>query len=206
MSAVMQYINQGGVFMYPILIGSLWALILLVERAIFFAQAGANMSKQVGTFFALVYNNNVEGAFEYIKKQKGLLRNVLVTAIENRTLPVGRIEEKMEVVIIEQLPVYSKYLNLLAALAGLMPVFGLLGTVSGMILTFNVISLHGTGDAQAMASGIAEALITTQAGLVAAAPMILGHVLLASRCKKISDKTREACVKILDYVKEINVK
>jgi biopolymer transport protein ExbB len=87
-----------------------------------------------------------------------------------------------------------------------MPIFGLLGTVSGMILTFNVISLHGTGDAQAMASGIAEALITTEAGLVAAAPMLLGHVLLVSRCKKISDKTREACVKVLDYMKDNDVR
>lgn len=206
MDAVIRYINQGGIFMYPILIGSLWALILLVERTIFFLQAGANMSRQVKTFFSFSYNNNIEGAFEYIQRQKGLLSNVLLTAIENKTLPVARIEEKIEVVITEQLPAYSKYLNLLAALAGLMPIFGLLGTVSGMILTFNVISLHGTGDAQAMASGIAEALITTQAGLVAAAPMILGHVLLVSRCKKISDKTREASVKILDLLKENNVK
>lgn len=201
MDAMIEYIDQGGIFMYPILIGSLWALMLLVERSIFYIQTGANMSKQVRTFFRFMNENNEKGGLEYIKNQKGVLRNVMIVALENRSLPTERVSEKMEAVLVEQLPGYSKHLNLLAALAGLMPIFGLLGTVSGMILTFKVISLHGTGDAQAMASGIAEALITTQAGLVAAAPMILGHVMLVSRLKKISDKTREACVKIIDCMK-----
>jgi len=205
MNTILSYIHQGGIFMYPILIGTLWAMMLLIERTIFFVQAGTNMSAQVRTFFNLLGKNHTDEAFNYIKKKKGVLRDVLLAAIEHRKLPIERVSEKMEMVLLEQLPGYSKYLNLLAALAGLMPIFGLLGTVSGMIVTFNVISLHGTGDAQAMASGIAEALTTTQAGLVAAAPMILGHVLLVSRLKKISDKTKEACVRLIDYLKENNV-
>jgi biopolymer transport protein ExbB len=205
MTAIIFYMHQGGVFMYPILIGTLWAMMLLIERTIFFIQTGTNISGQVRTFFFHLNNNNINEAFTYLKKKKGVLREVLLTGFENRELPVERVSEKMEMVLLEKLPGYSKYLNLLAALAGLMPIFGLLGTVSGMIVTFNVISLHGTGDAQAMASGIAEALTTTQAGLVAAAPMILGHVLLVSRLKKISDKTKEACVKLIDYLKENNV-
>jgi biopolymer transport protein ExbB len=129
----------------------------------------------------------------------------MTVALKNRHLPPERVEEKMESILLEQLPGYSRFLNLIASLAGLMPIFGLLGTVSGMIKTFNVIALHGTGDAQAMASGIAEALITTEAGLVAAAPIILGHVLLTSRLKKVSDKTRESCVKVMNYLKDTHV-
>jgi biopolymer transport protein ExbB len=202
MSNIIFYIQQGGIFMYPILLGTLWAMTLLIERTIFFIHTGVNMSSQVKTFFSHLNSHSLDEAFTYLKKKKGVLRDVLLIGIENRKLPVDRVSEKMEMVLLEQLPGYSKYLDLLAALAGLMPIFGLLGTVSGMIMTFNVISLHGTGDAQAMASGIAEALTTTQAGLVAAAPMILGHVLLVSRLKKISDKTKEACVKLIDYLKE----
>jgi biopolymer transport protein ExbB len=108
----------------------------------------------------------------------------------------------MEAALLAELPQYSKYLNLLAALAALMPIFGLLGTVTGMIRTFNVIALLGTGDPKAMADGIAEALITTQAGLVAATPIILGHTLLANRLRKISDTLRQACAAFLDYIKE----
>lgn len=204
MNAIVEYIRQGGVFIYPIMAGSLWALTLLIERTIFYLQTGANLSAQVRTFFNLLYRDGSDAAGSYITRQRGILKKVLSVAIEKQTLPPDHIEEIMEAVLTEQLPLYSRSLNLLGSLAGLMPIFGLLGTVTGMITTFRVISLHGTGDAQAMAGGIAEALITTQAGLVAAAPIMLGHVLLTSRLKKIGDKTREACVKYLAWLREQN--
>ena len=206
MQAIIEYLKQGGIFMYPIVIGCLWALTLLVERAIFYVQTGANLSRQLRTFFSTLEREGDDAAANYLAGQRGILGNVLSVALRNREQPPELVEKKMEVVLVEQLPSYSRSLNLLASLAGLMPIFGLLGTVSGMIMTFRVISLHGTGDAQAMASGIAEALITTQAGLVAAAPIMLGHVLLTSRVKKISDKTREACVKYLTYLRGKNVR
>ena len=205
MQDILDYLKQGGLFMYPIIFGCLWALTLLVERTIFYFQTGSNLTRQLRTFFSLLEKEGSEPASRYLTGQRGILKNVLSVALRHRGEAPERIQEKMEVILVEQLPSYSKYLNLLASLAGLMPVFGLLGTVSGMIMTFRVISLHGTGDAQAMASGIAEALITTQAGLVAAAPIMLGHVLLASRVKKISDKTREACVKYITLLKDSNV-
>jgi biopolymer transport protein ExbB len=206
MESILEYLKQGGIFMYPIVFGCLWALTLLVERTIFYFQTGANLSRQLRTFFTLLEREGNEAAAGFLAKQRGILKNVLCVALEHHNEPPERVQEKMEVVLVEQLPAYSRYLNLLASLAGLMPIFGLLGTVSGMILTFRVISLHGTGDAQAMASGIAEALITTQAGLVAAAPIMLGHVLLTSRLKKISDKTREACVKYITRLRDSDVR
>ncbi|MBN1757181.1 MAG: MotA/TolQ/ExbB proton channel family protein [Chitinispirillaceae bacterium] len=206
MQALLAYLKQGGIFMYPIVIGCLWALTLLVERAIFYFQTGANLSRQLRVFFSTLEHEGNDAAVAYLSGQRGILKNVLVTALEHRDRSPELVQDKMEVVLVEQLPAYSRYLNLLASLAGLMPIFGLLGTVSGMIMTFRVISLHGTGDAQAMASGIAEALITTQAGLVAAAPIMLGHVLLTSRVRKISDKTREACVRYITCLKEQNVR
>lgn len=205
MHAMMDYLHQGGIFIYPIVLGTLWAFTLLIERTVFYLQTGANLSKQLRTFFDLLQREGSLAASKYLSGQKGILKNVLTVAIDHAEEPPERVQEKMEVILVEQLPSYARYLNLLASLAGLMPIFGLLGTVSGMIMTFKVISLHGTGDAQAMASGIAEALITTQAGLVAAAPIMLGHVLLTSRLKKISDKTREACVKYITWLKDHHV-
>jgi biopolymer transport protein ExbB len=205
MQALFDYIRQGGVFIYPIVLGTLLALTLLIERAIFYIQTGANLSRQLRTFFQFLEKKDTGSARQYIGSQNGILKNVLSIAMAHTNESPERVQEKMEVVLTEQLPAYSRNLNLLASLAGLMPIFGLLGTVSGMIVTFRVISLHGTGDAQAMASGIAEALITTQAGLVAAAPIMLGHVLLTSRLKKITDKTKEACVKYITWYKDTHV-
>ncbi len=205
MEEIIQYINQGGVFIYPILIGTVWAGILLIERAVFYLQTAMLLTRQSERIFTILAQEGIERVEEHLKSQKGLLKNVLYTAVQNRHLPVERIEEKMEVVLLRYLPTYSKYLNLLAALSSIMPILGLLGTVTGMIATFKVIALQGTGDAQAMADGISEALITTQAGLVAALPIILGHVLLSNRLKKITDKTKETCVRFIDCLKDTHV-
>jgi biopolymer transport protein ExbB len=202
MDAIMMFIRQAGIFIYPILGGALWALVLLVERAIFYLQTASRLTKQSAEFRAILIREGFEKASTYIAAQKGILRNVLLSALSHRKLPVERIEEKMGLVVMKELPEYQKYLNLIAVLAGLMPMLGLLGTVSGMIVLFKVIALRGTGDAQAMADGISQALLTTEAGLVAAIPIILGHVLLTNWLNKITAKTKEVCLATIDYLKE----
>lgn len=202
MSALFDYIQQGGVFIYPILFGTIWAILLLIERTIFYLQTATLLSRQNERVFSILYNDGIDELESHLKNQKGLIKSVLETAILHKDQPIARIEEKMDVTLLKHLPSYGKYLNLLATLAGLMPILGLLGTVTGMIATFKVIALEGTGDAQAMADGISEALITTQAGLIAAVPIILGHVLLSNRLKKIIDKTKEMCAQFLDYLKD----
>ncbi len=206
MEDIIQYINQGGVFMYPILIGTVWASVLLIERAVFYLQTATLLTRQSERVFTILAKEGIERVEEHLKSQKGLIKNILYAAVQNRDMPIERIEEKMEVVLLRYLPAYSKYLNLLAALSSIMPILGLLGTVTGMIATFKVIALQGTGDAQAMADGISEALVTTQAGLVAALPIILGHVLLSNRLKKITDKTKEICVRFIDCIKDTHVR
>jgi biopolymer transport protein ExbB len=202
MNAVMEYIAKGGVFIYPILGGAFWALTIMIERIVWHARSAAGLSRQAQSFFSILYGQGPEAASKHLASQKGLLKNILSAGLDNRTLPPQRIEEKMEAALLAELPRYAKYLNLLAALAALMPIFGLLGTVTGMIQTFNVIALVGTGDPKAMADGIAQALITTQAGLVAATPVILGHTLLTNRLRKINDTLRQACAVFLDYMKD----
>jgi biopolymer transport protein ExbB len=202
MDAVREYVSQGGFFMYPIIGGAVWALTLCIERTFFYIQTGSNLKKQTRSFFSILESSGTGDAQEYLSGKKGLISSVLAAGCAAAGQGPLRAEEKMATVLTSRLPAYSRYLNLLATLAGLMPIFGLLGTVTGMIATFNVIALQGTGDAQAMAAGIAEALITTQAGLVAAAPVILVHVLLLNRLKRITDTAREACTRLLDYMKD----
>ncbi|MFP4164643.1 MAG: MotA/TolQ/ExbB proton channel family protein [Chitinispirillaceae bacterium] len=204
MEAIRAYLDQGGVFMYPIIAGALWGLALVFERILFYMQTTALISRQTASFSRELQVNGIEGVQKWIASQRGLLPQVLDAAVSNRTLPAHRMEEKMEAVLLKELPSYSKFLNFIAVLASLMPMLGLLGTVTGMIATFEVIALQGTGDAQAMAGGIAEALITTQAGLVASVPIILGHTFVSNRLKKITDKVKESCHQIIDYMKDQN--
>ena len=202
MESIISYINTGGIFMYPIVICAFCALVLLIERAVFYMQTASLLTNQSDKFFTILHAEGMEKAEAHLKTQRGLLKNVLLAALANRRKPVERIAEKMDVVLLNYLPVYRKHLNLLATLAGVMPILGLLGTVTGMIATFKVIALQGTGDAQAMADGISEALITTQAGLVSAVPIIFGHVLLSNRLNKINGKIKAVCAQLLDFIKD----
>jgi biopolymer transport protein ExbB len=200
---MMAYIDKGGIFIYPIIMGTIWAAVLLIERAIFYYQTAKGLNGEAIYIENSLKKSGIEPTISYLKSKKGLIPRVVSVALINHHLPLHRIEEKMDVELIRQLPAYSRYLNLLATLSALMPVLGLLGTVTGMISTFAFIKLQGTGDAQAMAGGISEALVTTQAGLVASIPIILGHLFISEKMKRITDKTREICAFTIDYLKDV---
>ncbi len=202
MNSISEYIVNGGIFMYPIIGGTIWAVILLLERTVFYFQTAAKLQKEGDTIETILTEQGVDATLSYLAPRTGLIPRVVAVALKHHKLPLPRIEEKMDVELLRHLPRYSKSLNLLATLAALMPILGLLGTVTGMIATFTVIKLQGTGDAQSMAGGISEALITTQAGLVASLPIILGHLFITDRLKRITDKTREVCAFTIDYLKD----
>ena len=98
---------------------------------------------------------------------------------------VEALELKLDDAILKEIPPLERNLSLLKLLAGVAPLLGLLGTVTGMILTFQAITLFGTGDPKLMAGGISQALITTVLGLVVAIPLLLLHAAAATRSREI---------------------
>jgi len=88
---------------------------------------------------------------------------------------------RLEEALLRELPGIRRGLPLLAVLAGIAPLLGLLGTVAGMIETFQAITLFGTGDPKLLSSGISQALVTTELGLVVAIPLVLLRSLIATR-------------------------
>lgn len=202
MNPALQYIESGGVFMVPILAVAFWGLLLLLERAIFLGTRDICLERQSRTFFSLLHNEGEQKAAQFMAKRRGMLARVIGIGLKNASHDVQRVEEKMAAVLLRELPAYTRFLDLMNVQAAALPIFGLLGTVTGMIATFRVVATSGTGDAQAMAGGIFVALTTTQAGLVAAVPIIFGQVMLNSRKKKVIAKTKEACAMFLDYLRD----
>ncbi len=90
------------------------------------------------------------------------------------------VELKLDEAILRESPKFEFGLNLLKLLAGIAPLLGLLGTVTGMIKTFQAMMIYGTGDPQLMAGGISEALVTTMLGLIAAIPLLILHSFCSS--------------------------
>ena len=92
---------------------------------------------------------------------------------------------KLDEAVLKELPELEKGLSIVKLLAAVAPLLGLLGTVTGMIATFQSITLFGTGDPKLMAGGISQALITTVLGLVAAIPLLFMHNILNGRSKEM---------------------
>ncbi len=119
------------------------------------------------------------------------LGRVLAVGEKNRSCDVETLELKMEEVVLQETSKLERFLWLIKVVSAVTPLMGLLGTVTGMIRTFQIITLFGTGDPKLMAGGISEALVTTMLGLVAAIPLVLLHSWLSSISKSVVDVLEE---------------
>lgn len=113
------------------------------------------------------------------------LGRVLMVAQENPGIDGESLELKLEEAILKERPPIENYLNLLKIISMVAPLMGLLGTVTGMIVTFQAITVYGAGDPKAMADGISSALVTTVMGLIVAIPTVLLHTFLNSKAKSL---------------------
>ncbi|MEH6358353.1 MAG: MotA/TolQ/ExbB proton channel family protein [Pseudomonadales bacterium] len=118
-------------------------------------------------------------------KRDNPLGRVLALYRENVALPIDALELKLHEAILRELPALEKWVNIIKLAAMVAPLLGLLGTVTGMILTFQALTIFGAGDPKAMAGGISSALVTTALGLCVAIPAIFLHALVSSRSKGI---------------------
>jgi len=113
------------------------------------------------------------------------LGRVLKVYQSNKSSDVENLELKLDEAILKELPSIESGINIIKIFAAIAPLLGLLGTVIGMIATFQTITLFGTGDPKLMAGSISMALVTTAMGIIAALPLILTHSIVASRSKSI---------------------
>jgi len=111
--------------------------------------------------------------------------------------PIETIELKIDEAILRETPRLEFGLNFLKLAAGVAPLLGLLGTVTGMIRTFTQITLFGTGDPKIMAGGISEALVTTVSGLIAAIPLLFIHSFAASFARGAQQTLEEQAAGII---------
>lgn len=136
-----------------------------------------------------------------VRRKKASKSNPLgrvMLAYENtNTNDVETVALKLDDAILKEVPKLEGGLNLIKVLAAVAPLLGLLGTVIGMINTFQAITLFGTGDPQIMASGISEALVTTVLGLVAAIPLLLLHAFASGASKRVTQILEEQAAGII---------
>lgn len=163
-------VDQGGTVGYVILALGLIGLLIGVERFISLSLIGGKVNSQLKSKTAS--NNNPLGRVMLVKDEN--------TASDAETL-----ELKLSERILQEVPVLTTRLTFIKIISVVAPLIGLLGTVVGMINTFQAITLFGTGDPKLMAGGISQALVTTVLGMVVAIPMIFISTILNSRSRSI---------------------
>ena len=158
------WLNRGGAVMWVIAVLALIALLVLLERLSAFVRFSRSIRK-------------IEAKTD---KTEGVLSEQILRAITVVQIGVGtaeELEDEAAEVLMQTQPYVRRGLSFLAVVASVAPLLGLLGTVTGMIGTFGLITEHGTGDARLLSGGISEALLTTQFGLMVAIPALLAHSL-----------------------------
>ena len=125
------------------------------------------------------------------------LGRVLQVGRENLSKDIETLELKLAEAIMAERPSIEKGINVVKIISVVAPLAGLLGTVTGMIITFQQITLFGTGDPKIMAGGISQALVTTVLGLVVAIPTTLAHSFLQSSARSVVDVLEEQATGIV---------
>jgi biopolymer transport protein ExbB len=180
-------LEEGGIIMYAIAIVAFLALLIVIERFIVLYRTKADTDEITDQITGLAESGNWEQANVTCEEHSNRVPTcrMLQSALGNVGASQEVLENTLQEGILRETPRLERFLPTLGVLATITPLLGLLGTVTGMINTFKVITAQGTGDANAMAGGISEALLTTQFGLAVAVPLMLVHHLLSRRVDKI---------------------
>ncbi len=190
---ILQHLESGGIIVWPIVALGLLAFLITLERIYTLRRVHRNVDRLTGRVFDAIKNGDWDGAVEHCRRRPGAVSRVLLTALKNRRLERTVFEDAVNEAIIAELPRLERFLSALRVVAAVAPLLGLLGTVTGMISTFDVITVHGTGDPKLLSGGISEALVTTEVGLIVAIPVLLIHAVLSSAVDHITgDMERNA--------------
>ncbi len=191
-----EQLRSGGILVWPILLVGLVALGLSSERFLFLSRVKSNTDRVMGKIVKLVEAGDFKQSLELVENRKGPVFRVLAAGLAARKATRDVLESVLEEAILKELPRLEKFLPTLQVLAAIAPLLGLLGTVTGMINTFQVITVYGAGDPRMMSGGISEALVTTKLGLTVAIPIILLHTWFARRVDVIIGDMEEKSVSL----------
>ena len=196
------HIRKGGPVMIPILL--LAAIAILIAIIKWFQIGAVKRARPIdlATILRHLKNDQKDEALAYAKGVKGPVGQMLSTAVEHADEDRDLIEEVLYEKIIITQPKLERMLPFIAVTAATSPLLGLLGTVTGMIKTFKLITVFGTGDAKSLSSGISEALITTEFGLIIAIPALIMHALLSRKAKGVVASMEQTAVGFINGISE----
>ena len=181
-------IEQGGLVGYVIIFIGLIGVLISLERLILLVTTSRKVKKQLKSK----------------KPGDNPLGRIMQVYVKNPDVDTETLGLKLDEAILMEMPRIQRGLGALALLAAVSPLLGLLGTVTGIIETFQSITLYGTGDPRVMSGGISQALVTTVMGLLVAIPLLLSHSFLSSKSNALIQILDEKSTAFVALLAEIN--
>ncbi len=196
-----EHIRKGGMVMVPILAMGLLCVVLAIWKFISLLTLRTDVGPALDEILELLRHGKADQAEGVARSLGEPLSPVILEGIEHRHAPREHIEEIMHERVSGEIPMLERHLAVLAVCAAAAPLLGLLGTVTGMMHTFKLITIFGTGEARLMSGGISEALITTQYGLMVAVPTLLAHAYLSRRVRTIIGALEQTAIGFINGIR-----
>lgn len=200
---MIDYIQKGGLLMWPILICSVIAVAVFAERLFYFHRASIHVGEFLQGLSNLIQRRNFAEALHESAGTPGPVARVIHSAIIRHEAPRAELREIVQEAGQLEVPKLERFLGVLATVAYLTPLLGLLGTVAGMIDAFGALTANGGyATVTELSGGIYKSLLTTAAGLVVATPAFVAYSYLSSRVNTLMHEMERAGIEIVHLISD----
>lgn len=195
-----EIVQAGGIMMGPIVLASIVAAAIFLERLWTLQSKRVLPAELTQKVWRWVEQQQIQDKHIAALQQNSPLGKILAAGLVNRYRDRTVIRESIEDTGRHVVHELERFIGTLGTIASLSPLMGLLGTVMGMIRTFNAITTAGIGNPASLAGGIAEALITTAAGLTVAIPALLAYKYLRARVQALVVQMEKEAMKLVEAI------
>ncbi len=197
---MLEFLMKGGVVMIPIALCSLISLAIFLDRLFYLRRGKIIPPELVEEVEGLIRESKIQEAIYICRRSSSSMSAIILAGISNLGRPREIIKETIEEVGRREVASLGRFSTVLGTVASISPLLGLLGTVTGMIKVFQVISVQGVGNPGSLAGGISEAMISTAAGLVVAIPTLVIYRYFTSKVDMLVMEMEENSMSLVELL------
>jgi len=199
---LMGRIRSGGVVMFPLAAVAICLAILIFERLVVLLPETRHSLRFCERVLEICGKGDFKEAEALADRTRGVLPRTLKVCMTHRESSSAVLDDAIQETFLHEFPKLERFLPSIRMLSSVAPILGLLGTVTGIIATFDMITVVGGGKPRLLAGGISEALITTATGLIIAIPGLLAHSFLSGRINGIIAETERFAASLSNLIKQ----
>lgn len=201
LNEIAKFMQEGGIFMYVIAVVWAFGLCICFERFVKLAKLDVDGPSFMNEVQRYVLSNDIQGAIRVCSGSEAAVAKVLKSGLKRAGQNMEQMQNSIDATALEVIPKTELRLSWIGVIANISTLFGLLGTIQGLIASFSAIStVDPAQKSEILAKGVATAMNTTALGLLSAISLLILHTFLTSKAEKIVSEVDEFAVKLIDLV------